>query len=80
MPDALGKAMRWRDRAAECGRLAEMMGSVEGEIGLSNCYRRIAEHCIALAEGEETCARQHAAPEGQHHPNRLGAGEKEVAN
>jgi hypothetical protein len=76
MTEALGKFMRYRDRAVECRRLAEMMGSVAGEIELSNYYRRIAEHYIALAEAEETCARQHAAPEEQHHPNRLAAWER----
>jgi hypothetical protein len=80
MPDALGKAMRWRDRAAECGRLAEMMGSVEGEIELGNCLSadRGALHRAGGRRRDmrsATCRARRTAP-----PKSARAGEKEVAN
>jgi hypothetical protein len=45
-----GRARRYRDRAEECLRLAELATVQE----IANHYRRISEHYLELAEADET--------------------------
>jgi hypothetical protein len=62
MPDSVSMAMRYRDRADECRRLAELTRNIAGAADVSGHYRRIAEHYIALAEAEEMLAEKRPSP------------------
>ena len=57
MPDALSRAKRYRENAAECLQLA----GLAADQAIVDEYRRIAEHYIKLAEAEEKLAAQWAA-------------------
>ena len=49
-----GRAQRYRDRAEECFRLADLVEVSE----IAKQYRRIAEHYLELAETEEKIERR----------------------
>jgi hypothetical protein len=53
MPDHSSRAVRYRDRADECRRLAELTSNISGAREISDHYRTIAEHYLALAHAEE---------------------------
>jgi hypothetical protein len=48
MIDPLARANRYKERAAECMRLAEITREHE----IASHYRQIAEHYLTLAQGE----------------------------
>ena len=53
----MSRVRRYRDRAAECRQLAEIVGSSESQ----SDYQRLAEQYLVLAESEsESARRQHA--------------------
>jgi hypothetical protein len=51
MPDPISRALRYRERAEECRRLASIPAPSE-----TGHYARIAEHYATLAEAEEKLA------------------------
>jgi hypothetical protein len=52
MPDPVERARHFRNRAEECLRLAELVGTDE----LRSYYRAIAGHYMAIAEAETLLA------------------------
>lgn len=56
MPDALERARRYRNRAAECQALADAVQSTD----LKGHYLAIATNYVALAEAEETILQSRA--------------------
>jgi hypothetical protein len=52
MPDSASRAIRYRDRAEECRRLADIASASD----IGDHYRSIAEHYETLAKAEETLA------------------------
>jgi hypothetical protein len=73
MPDALERARRYRDRAAECQALADAVQSAE----LKDHYRAIAASYIALAEAEETIIQSRAIISDRTTASELSARPKE---
>ncbi len=54
MPYPWGRALRYRDRAAECKAMADIAQNRE----FRERYRAIAQYYMTLAEAEETLAKK----------------------